>query len=92
MSVTNFRVEQLKKDNYDTWKIQARAFLIKNNEWGYAAGTIHRPLVGNDAMAAWDEADSKAMSDLILSISPGELKHLKGCHLETSLRSTEDDI
>ncbi|KMQ83531.1 retrovirus-related pol polyprotein from transposon tnt 1-94, partial [Lasius niger] len=79
MSVTGFRIEPLKKDNYDTWKIQVRALLIKNDGWGYVDGTTVKPATGADAIAAWISADSKAMFDLILSIAPEELKHIKCC-------------
>ncbi|KMQ86371.1 retrovirus-related pol polyprotein from transposon tnt 1-94, partial [Lasius niger] len=79
MSVTDFRIEPLKKDNYDTWKIQVRALLIKNDGWGYVDGTTVKPATGADAIAAWISADSKAMSDLILLIAPEELKHIKSC-------------
>lgn len=72
--------ELLRKDNYDTWKIQARALLVKNDGWGYADSTMVKPITGVDAIAAWINADSKVMSDLIqlLSITPEELKHIKG--------------
>ena len=48
-------------------------------------GNKSRPIVtpGDDASAAtaetWDEADSKARSDLVLAINPSELKQIKGC-------------
>lgn len=42
-------------------------------------GTMFKPITGADAIAAWNNADSKAMSDLLLSIVPEELKHIKSC-------------
>ena len=35
--------------------------------------------ISAQARAEWDDNDSKAMSDLILSIHPSELKQIKGC-------------
>ena len=29
------RIETLNKDNYDTWKMQMQAILVKNNAWKY---------------------------------------------------------
>jgi len=79
MSLANVRIELMNKDNFDTWKIQVKALLVKNDEWGYVAGTINRPTKSALVLAAWNTADSKVMSDLILSISPNELKHVKNC-------------
>lgn len=79
------RIDTLNKDNYDTWKIQMEALLIKNDAWSYVNGEIKQPaFVGNDetsrkAVEAWKKADSKAKSDIILSISPSELKQIKNC-------------
>lgn len=61
------------------------ALLIKNDEWGYVNGTLKLPsgVQGDDsslrAVEAWRKADSKAKSDIILSISTSELKQIKGC-------------
>lgn len=75
------RIETLNRVNYDTWKLQMQALLIENDAWGYVNGEIPKPLpTANNAseIAAWITAD-KAKSDVILSISPSELKQVKGC-------------
>lgn len=77
------RFEQLNKENYDTWKIQMRAILIKNDAWGYASGTCIKP-AGGDAAAEtaaqrWTENDLKAQSDIILAMNPSVIKQVKGC-------------
>lgn len=80
------RIETLHKENYDTWKIQMEALLVKNDAWGYVNDTNERPnLVVGDAASEtalknWIVADNKAKSDIILSISPSELKQVKGCN------------
>ena len=82
MSASSFsRIETLNKENYDTWKMQIEALLIKNDAWGYVNGEILKPegIANENAMIAWNSADSKAKSDLILSIHPSELKQVKGC-------------
>ena len=74
------RIEALGKDNYDTWKLQMQAVLIKNDAWAYVSGFFAHPthVVGDAASASatkqWKVNDSKAKSDIILSISPSELK------------------
>ncbi|KMQ85793.1 retrovirus-related pol polyprotein from transposon tnt 1-94 [Lasius niger] len=77
------RFEQLNKENYDTWKIQMRAVLIKNGSWGYASGTCVKP-AGEDASTKaaarrWTESDLKAQSDIILAMNPSVIKQVKGC-------------
>lgn len=81
-------LELLSKNNYDTWRIQAEALLIKNDTWAYVSGEKPKPSISADtpssqaAYNAWIAQDRKAKSDLILSISPSELKQIKTC--ETS--------
>lgn len=37
------RIEILNKENYDRWKIQMEALLIKNDAWGYVNGQKSKP-------------------------------------------------
>lgn len=86
MASSSVRIELLNKENYDTWKIQMEALLVKNDAWNYVSGDDVKPelIAGNAASAAevkrWETADQKAKSDIILSISPSELKQVKGCN------------
>lgn len=79
MSYATVRIEPLNKENYDTWKIQVQALLIKNETWKYVCGKCVRPQNGEEA-TTWEENDEKAKSDLILSISPSELQQIKNCN------------
>lgn len=82
MSVTGLtRIEALNKENFDTWKLQMQALLVKNDAWVYVSGQLAKPSVASEA-ALWKINDDKAKSDIILSISPSELKQIKVC--ETS--------
>ncbi|KRZ93244.1 Retrovirus-related Pol polyprotein from transposon TNT 1-94 [Trichinella sp. T8] len=65
---TTVKIELLGKENYDTWKLQAQAVLVKNDLWEFVNSTKRRPKI--------------AKADLILSISPLELCEIKDC--ETS--------
>ncbi|KAL7290151.1 hypothetical protein TKK_0015865 [Trichogramma kaykai] len=81
------RFELLTRENYDTWRIQVEALLIKNDSSDYVSGDTPAPeiVTGNGAAAsealykAWLTKDRKAKSDLILSISPSELKEIQNC-------------
>lgn len=74
-----YKMEVLNKDNYETWIIQMKALMIKNDSWKYVTGKCPE---GNDKQAEkqeWEAGDQKAMSDLILNIQPKELKQIKNC-------------
>lgn len=78
------RIEPLKKNNFDTWKLQMKAILVKNKLWGYVDGTIKETVLNADRGNAqdaslWKTNDSNALSDIILSIHPSELKQVKNC-------------
>lgn len=80
------RIEPLCKDNYETWKLHVEALLIKNDLWEYVSGEKPLPEEGETDSAAstraktdWIKTDRKARSDLILSIHPSELQHVRGC-------------
>lgn len=73
------KIEPLNKDNFDTWKIQVEALLIKNDAWKYVSGKCVKPNSPNDSILEWESADAKAKSDLILSVSTTELKQIKNC-------------
>lgn len=85
MSLNLARVEALNKGNYDTWRMQVEALLIKDDLWQYVSGEITKPEIREDHVTSinahnrWIIQDRKAKSDLILSISPSELKQLKNC-------------
>ena len=76
------RIEPLTKDNYDTWRMHAEAVLIKSDGWPYVDGSTVKPEPDQAAaqIQAWELADRKARSDLILAISPSELKQVKNCN------------
>lgn len=75
---SSYRIEFLNKSNYDTWKVQAQAVLIKNGLWGYVNGSIPKPKE-DEEIEKWEMNDLNARSDLILIISPSELKQVKNC-------------
>jgi hypothetical protein len=73
------RMELLCKDNYDTWKMQMEALLIKNDAWDYANGVCVKPTAAETShteIAVWIKGDNKARSEIILSICPSELKQV----------------
>lgn len=84
------RIEPLNRDNYDTWKIQMQALLIKNEFWEYANGQRPKPeCILGDAQSMenarkWALEDEKAKAD-ILAIKPSELKQVKECNTSHEL-------
>ena len=92
-TINSTRIELLTKDNYETWMMQVEALLTKGDLWQYVSGEKLKPETyeGTDpatraakeaSIQLWIKEDKKAKSDLILSISPAELKQVRGC--ETS--------
>lgn len=67
------------------------ALLAKNDAWGYVSGEYIKPeLIASDITSAtavlnWTKNDSKAKSNIILAISPSELKQIKGCASSTDV-------
>nr|XP_012134903.1 PREDICTED: uncharacterized protein LOC105661794 [Megachile rotundata] len=82
------RIEPLNKDNYDTWKMQIEAILIKNDLWQYVSGDIKKPEEteqNRTKIEEWIRNDKKAKADIILCVSPSELTQLKGCETSRSV-------
>lgn len=78
----SIKIDQLTGDNYDTWKIQMRAILKKNDLWEYVSGELPRPEKSDTKYPGWVKMDGKAESDILLAVSPSELIALDG--LESS--------
>lgn len=82
------RIEALGRENYDTWKLQVKALLVKNDVWGYVNGTVTKPetAAGNAAaIQEWENKDKKEKFDFILSIAPSQLKVIKNCQTSRDL-------
>ena len=79
MASAVMRIEPLNAQNYDTWKLQMKAILVKNDLWEYVGGAL--AAIG-PREADWSKKDQKACADLMLSIAPSELGLISEC--ETS--------
>lgn len=92
-STVNYRIEPLNRNNYDTWKLQAQAILIKSDLWKYVNGEEECP---NDSKTEekkiWMKQDLTARSDLTLIISPGELRNIKNCTTSKDVWNTLNSI
>lgn len=77
------QIEPFNKENFDTWKIQMQALLVKTEGWKYVNGQNTKPAlivddtVSEAAVRTWELNDEKAKSDIILSISPPKLMQVK---------------
>lgn len=89
--LNSVRIELLNKDNYETWRIQMQAILIKNEAWKNVNGQNPKPTpVANntqneESIRKWEVEDEKARADIILSIKPSELKQVKDCRTSREL-------
>lgn len=72
------RIEPLNAENYDTWKLQMRAILIKNDLWSYVDDSVKCPTDATEAIA-WKKQDQKAAADIMLAMSPPELGLIAEC-------------
>ena len=67
-------IEKLTEENYELWKVHMKSVLIFNDLWSYVDGTE----VKTDAnVADWTKKDSKALALINLSITHGQLNHVK---------------
>ena len=71
-------IEKLGKDNFDSWKLQIEAVLIKSESLGYVTGTEIRAEAGSTDKKNWIHKD-KVYSDIILALNPSEFYHVKHC-------------
>lgn len=99
--INSTRLELLSRNNYDTWRIQAEALLIKNDTWAYVSGEKPKPVILTDpatqtssqtAYKSWIIEARKAKSDLILSINPSELKQIRGCKTSKDVWDKSESI
>jgi len=89
------KIKPLNRDNFDTWKIQMKALLIKNETWGYVTRRekVKPEVLANDPISAavaklWEREDQKAISNIVLSINPSELKRIKNCEMANEVWRT----
>jgi len=54
MSFANIKIDPLGRENYDTWKIQILALLIKNDVWKYVSGQSSGPTDSQEKALEWD--------------------------------------
>lgn len=89
MSTIRIKVglEALDKENYDTWRIHAKAYMIKNKLWNHV---LEPPKA--DATQAQLDADELAKSELMLLIAPSELRQVKNCKFAKDVWTTLESI
>lgn len=97
-SYGTLRIETLNKDNFETWRIQMKALLVKNDSWIYVSGSKPKPALLDDDVNSkqecdnWIDMDEKAKADLILCISPSELKQIKNCGTSSDIWKKLEEI
>lgn len=80
MASSAYRIESLTKNNYDTWCLQVQAVLVKNELWDYVSGEKCLTTTSTaEETEKFKKNDLLARAELLLLISPSELKQIKGC-------------
>lgn len=76
MSSGAMQMEKLNGENYSTWVMQMKSFLITQDLW--SAITTRRP-TEESQRATWTATDQKALATITLCVKPSELLHIKNC-------------
>ncbi len=66
------RIEPLGRENYDIWKTQIRALLIKNVTWGYVSGDIKKSASTEKVTSAVSSRSPRAAALEYLDIQTSE--------------------
>lgn len=90
--MSHVHIEPLRRENYDTWRIQAKALLLKLGLWNYVSQTTKKPTIEGDDLNKYLEKDGLALAELFLIISPGELKQVKNCETSKQVWDTLESI
>lgn len=67
-------IEKLTETNYELWKVQMKSILVFNDLWQYVDGTEIKP---PGSAQEWIKRDAKALALINLSITHGQLNHVK---------------
>ena len=70
---------KLAQENFDSWKFQIEAGLIKSNHCDYVTDTTIKPEASNADEKNQIQKDKKECADVILVMNPNELYHVKHC-------------
>ena len=62
----------LSGSNYNTWKIQCKMALLKQQLWGIVSGTETAP-AGADELAEYQIKKDKVLATLVLAVEPSVL-------------------
>lgn len=99
-SSSSYRIEHLKSpDNYPTWSVQIKDILTESGLFGYADGTLTRPVLDDDggnavAVEAWAVKDAKALTAIRTRISQPMMAYVIGAESAneawTSLKTVFD--
>ena len=75
------KIDPLDGTNYESWKIHMRSILKKQKLWGYVTGETLKPeatAADANAVAKWKEMDGQVEGEILLALSPSELRQFDG--------------
>jgi len=79
---SNFNIDKLGDDKYESWNWQMRSVLVHQDLWSIVNGAEKIPKLTQDnkeTVTALKEKDEKTMASFVLAISARQLKHIKKC-------------
>lgn len=87
MSAQNmFNIDKLIETNYDTWSLQIKAILVHQDLWDVVSSNE----IKDDAV--WKRSDEKALSTIILTVTPMQLSYIKNSKTANNAWNALKDI
>lgn len=86
-----FNIEKLNEQNYESWRLQMRSVLVHQELWLVVSGTWKLPKQSEknaEQIIQWQSKDEKALATIMLSVSTGQLAHIKNCATSASAWSS----
>ena len=80
MAEKTWSIERLSGENWSTWKFQMKHLLLAKDLWNITQGTEQLSATVNEAaIAEFNSRSQKALSTIVMSISPAQLYLITSC-------------
>lgn len=85
MSDSNSKITPLNNKNYNEWKGDMQAWLMKCGYWRLVHGTEVKPLSNTEELAKWEMKAEKAAGEIYLAVEKDQKVHIRD-HLEDPIK------
>ena len=90
MAEKTWSIERLNGENWSTWKFQMKHLLLAKDLWNITQGTEQLSGTANeDTIAEFNTRSQKALSTIVMSISPAQLYLITSCE---SAKDARDNL